>query len=130
MLDNDSIERKLDLVSEEIHKHMRSMQKNIKDISDKMDTHIIDFEKHEVEENLKYLEYNKLHKDNALAIENLIAQLKIQSIDTQGLIALWKTTISFIDGVNKLRNLLVWICTTIIAFGGVYTLLHTLGVIK
>jgi len=121
------LEKKLDDTAEELHKHLRSTQKSIEKVDNKLSDHIKEFNMHEELEKAKYDEYLDAQKVNTAAINHLVEQMQIQSEDTKGLIETWKTMMSLASGISWLRNGILWICTTIVGLATVYAL-FTLGV--
>lgn len=127
--ESNFLEKKIDDTSEELHKHIRIVQKTIDKLDNKVTRHIEDFKTHEEIENRKYDEYYNAHQINTRAIDHLVQQLQKQSDDTQGLIELWKNTMGLINGIQKIRNFVIWSSATIIAISGVYSVLHNLGIL-
>ena len=113
------LNKKIEDTSEELHKHLRSTQKSIDKVDNKLSEHIENFKMHEELEKLKYDEYLDAQKVNTVAINHLVEQMQIQSEDTQGLIETWKAVISFSKGISWIRNTILWVCTTIVAVGSV-----------
>ena len=120
------LEKKLEDTTEELHKHLRSTQKSIEKVDNKLSGHIENFKIHEELEKLKYDEYLDAQKINTVAINHLVEQMQIQSEDTKGLIDTWKAMMSVATGISLLRNGILWVCTTIIGVATIYAL-YTLG---
>ena len=116
------LNKKIEDTAEELHKHLRSAQKSIDKVDNKLSEHIENFKMHEELEKLKYDEYLDAQKVNTVAINHLVEQMQIQSQDTQGLIETWKAVISFSKGISWIRDTILWVCTTIIGVGSVYAL--------
>lgn len=116
------LNKKIEDTSEELHKHLRSTQKSIDKVDNKLSEHIENFKIHEESEKLKYDEYLDAQKINTVAINHLVEQMQIQSQDTQGLIETWKAVISFSKGISWVRDTILWVCTTIIGVASVYAL--------
>ena len=119
------LNKKIEDTAEELHKHLRSTQKSIDKVDNKLSEHIENFKMHEELEKLKYDEYLDAQKVNTVAINHLVEQMQIQSQDTQGLIETWKAVISFSKGISWIRDTILWVCTTIIGVGSVYALLSS-----
>lgn len=126
----DLMKKELHDTAEELHKHLRSTQKSIDKLDTKLTEHIKDFKIHEDLEKVKYDDYLEAQRVNTIAINHLVEQMQIQSEDTKGLIDTWKTLANIVKGISWVRNIILWVCSTIVGLGGVYMLLHHLGYIK